>query len=134
MRTFLKILTLFIAVGAIGGAVMMWMDPTGVSWGGEPMLEILRAKMPWPDVFFRDFIPSGFTLLAVNGLPQLLAALMLFKKHPWAYRVALACGIILMLWIVLEWWVWGFNFMSNIYFVFGLVEAVAAVVSLRKLR
>ena len=30
MKTFLKILTLFIAVGAIGGAVMMWMDPTGV--------------------------------------------------------------------------------------------------------
>lgn len=51
MRTFLKILTLFIAVGAFGGAVMMWMDPTGVSWGGEPMLEILRAKMPWPDIF-----------------------------------------------------------------------------------
>ena len=45
MRTFLKILTLFIAVGAVGGAEMMWMDPTGVSWGGEPMLDLLRAKM-----------------------------------------------------------------------------------------
>ena len=29
MKTFLKILTLFIAIGAIGGAVMMWMDPSG---------------------------------------------------------------------------------------------------------
>ncbi len=132
MRTFLKILTLFIAVGAVGGAVMMWMDPTGVSWGGEPMLEILRAKMPWPEVFFRDFIPSGFALLAVNGLPQLLAALMLFKKHPWAHRVTLACGIILMLWIVLEWYVWGFVALSNIYFVLGLIEAVAAFYCIRK--
>ena len=132
MRTFLKILTLFIAVGAIGGAVMMWMDPTGVSWGGEPMLEILRAKMPWPEVFFRDFIPSGFALLAVNGLPQLLAAVMLFKKHSWAYRVTLACGIILMLWIVLEWYVWGFVALSNIYFVLGLIEAVAAFYCIRK--
>ena len=126
MRTFLKILTLFIAVGAVGGAVMMWMDPTGVSWGGEPMLEILRTKMPWPEVFFRDSIPSGFALLAVNGLPQLLATLMLFKKHPLAYQVTLACGIILMLWIVLEWYVWGFVALSNIYFVLGLIEAVAA--------
>ena len=126
MRTFLKILTLFIAVGAVGGAVMMWMDPTGVSWGGEPMLEILRTKMPWPEVFFRDFIPSGFALLAVNGLPQLLATLMLFKKHPLAYQVTLTCGIILMLWIVLEWYVWGFVALSNIYFVLGLIEAVAA--------
>lgn len=131
MRTFLKILTLFIAVGAVGGAIMMWMDPTGVSWGGEPMLDLLRTKMPWPDVFFRDFIPSGFALLAVNGLPQLLAALMLFKKHPWACLVTLACGIILMLWIVLEWYVWGFVALSNIYFVLGLIEAVAAFYCIR---
>ena len=131
MRTFLKILTLFIAVGAVGGAVMMWMDPTGVSWGGEPMLDLLRTKMPWPEVFFRDFIPSGFALLAVNGLPQLLAALMLFKKHPWACLVTLACGIILMLWIVLEWYVWGFVALSNIYFVLGLIEAVAAFYCIR---
>ena len=131
MRTFLKILTLFIAVGAVGGAVMMWMDPTGVSWGGEPMLALLREKMPWPEVLFNDFIPSGYALLAVNGLPQLLAALMLFKKHPWAYRVTLACGILLMLWIVLEWYVWGFVALSNIYFVLGLIEAVAAIYCIR---
>ena len=128
MRTFLKILTLFIAVGAIGGAVMMWVDPTGVSWGGEPMLDLLRAKMPWPEVLFKDFIPSGCALLAVNGLPQLLAALMLFKKHPRAYRVTLACGIILMLWIVLEWWIWGFVAMSNIFFLLGLAEVIAAAI------
>ncbi len=127
MKTLLKILTLFIAVGAIGGAVMMWTDPTGVSWGGEPMLDLLRAKMPWPDLLFRDFKPSGYVLLAVNGLPQLLAALMLFKKHPLAYWVVLACGIILMLWIVLEWYVWGFVALSNIFFIFGLLETAAAI-------
>ena len=132
MRTFLKILTLFIAVGAIGGAVMMWMDPSGVSWGGEPMLDLLRAKMPWPEVLFRDFIPSGFALLAVNGLPQILAALMLFKKHPWAYWACLACGIILMLWIVLEWWIWGFVALSNVYFVLGLVETIVAAICLKQ--
>ena len=132
MKTFLKILTLFIAIGAVGGAVMMWMDPTGVNWGGEPMLDILRAKMPRPDIFFKDFIPSGFALLAVNGLTQLLAALMLFKKHRLAYWACLACGIILMLWIVLEWWIWGFVALSNIYFVLGMVETVAALIMIRR--
>ena len=126
MKTFLKILTLFISIGAIGGAVMMWADPTGVSWGGEAMLDLLRAKLPWPDIFFQDFFPSGCVLLAVNGLPQLLAAVMLFKKHPLACWVTFACGIILMLWIALEWYVWGFVAISNIYFVLGLVEAVVA--------
>ena len=132
MKTFLKILTLFIAIGAFGGAMMMWMDPSGVSWGGEPMLDLLRAKMPWPDVLFRNFIPSGFVLLAVNGLTQLLAALMLFKNHRCAYWAVLICGIILMIWIALEWWIWGFVALSNIYFVLGVVEVVCAAVCLKK--
>ena len=132
MKTFLKILTLFIAIGAIGGAVMMWMDPSGVSWGGEPMLDLLRAKMPWPDVFFQNFIPSGFVLLAVNGLTQLLAALMLFKNHRWAYWAVIVCGTILMIWIALEWWIWGFVTLSNIFFVLGVVEVVCAAVCLKK--
>ena len=132
MKTFLKVLTLFIAVGAVAGAVMMWVDPTGAGWGSTPMLDLLRAKMPWPDLLFKDFIPSGFALLAVNGLPQLLAARMLFKKHPWACPAALVCGIVLMFWIVLEWWIWGFVALSNIYFVLGLIEAVVAIICIRK--
>ena len=132
MTKFLKFLTLFIGIGAVMGAAMMWIDPSGQMWGMEPLLEMLRAKMPWPNVFFKDFIPSGFVLLFLNGFTQFAAAILLFKKHPLAYWAVLACGIILMLWIVLEWWVWGFNAMSNIYFVFGLIEVVTAVISLRK--
>ena len=131
MTKFLKFLTLFIGIGAVIGAVMMWIDPSGQMWGMEPLLEMLRAKMPWPDVFFRDFIPSGFVLLFLNGITQFVAAFLLLKNHRLAPWAVLACGIILMLWIVLEWWVWGFNPMSNIFFVLGLVEAVAAVICLK---
>ena len=127
-----KILTLFIGIGAVGGAVMMWIDPMGVKWGGEPLLELLRAKMPWPDIFFRNFILSGFVLLFLNGVTQLAATYLLFKKHPLAQWSVLACGIILMLWIVLEGWVWGFNAISNLYFVLGLVETVAAIVCMKQ--
>ena len=127
-----KFLTLFIGIGAVVGAVMMWVDPTGVSWGGEPLLEMLRAKMPWPDVFFKNFVPSGFALLILNGITQIGAAVLLFKKHRLAHWAVLVCGIILMLWIVLEWWVWGFNAISNLYFVLGLVEAVAAAICMRQ--
>ena len=132
MEKLQKFMTLFIGVGAVMGAVMTWIDPSGQMWGMEPLLEMLRAKMPWPDIFFKNFIPSGFVLLFLNGFTQFGAAVLLYKKHPLAYWAVLACGIILMLWIVLEWWVWGFNAMSNIYFVFGLVETVVAVISLRK--
>ena len=131
MKTILKILTLFIGIGAIAGAVMMWIDPTGTTWGGEPLLEMLRAKMPWPDVFFKNFIPSGFVLLGLNGVTQIVAAYLLFKKHRLAQPAVLVCGIILMLWIVLEWWVWGLNALSNIYFMLGLAESVLALVNLK---
>ena len=132
MRKFLIIFTLFIAIGAVGGAIRRWVDPSGNGWGGAELLDMLRAKMPWPDIFFKDFVPSGFVLLAVNGLTQFLAALMLIKKLPQAYGVTLACGVVLMLWIVLEWWIFGFNPVSNVYFVFGLVEALAAFRALRR--
>ena len=132
MRKFLIVLTLFIAVGAVGGAIMMWVDPSGNGWGGAPMLDLLRAKMPWPDIFFRNFIPSGFVLLAVNGITQFVAAYLLFKNHRWAQWAVLACGIILMLWISLEWWIWGFNAICNTYFTFGLIEAVLAIIGLTK--
>ena len=130
MKTLEKILALFIGVGAVAGAVMMWIDPTGATWGSEPLLEMLRAKMPWSDLFFKDFIPSGLVLLGLNGITQFVAAYLLFKKHRLAQKAVLACGIILMLWIVLEWWVWGFNALSNIYFVLGLVEVAMAIKSI----
>ena len=40
--------------------------------------------------------------------------------------VVFACGIILMLWIALEWYIWGFAALSNIYFALGLLEAILA--------
>ena len=122
-----KFLTLFVGIGAVIGAVMMWIDPSGVMFGMEPLLVLLRDKMPWPDIFFRDFIPSSFVLLFLNGITQFVAAYLLFRRHPLAHWAVLACGIILMLWIVLEWWVWGFNAICNIYFVLGLIETVLAV-------
>ena len=132
MIRFLKFLTLFIAIGAVWGTAMMWIDPTGAMWGMEPILETLRAKMPWPDIFFRDFIPSGIVLLIVNGLTQFAAAYLLFRNHRFAFYAVLICGIILMLWISLEWWLWGFNAICNTYFLFGLTEALCAIICIKR--
>lgn len=132
MNNLQKFFTLFIGIGAVIGAVMMWSDPSGVRFEMDPLLVMLRDKMPWPDVFFKDFIPSGIVLLLLNGFTQFTAAYLLFRKHRLAHHAVLVCGIIMMLWIVLEWYVWGFNFMSNIFFVFGLIETVLALLSLKK--
>lgn len=44
-----KVLTLFIGTGAVIGAMMMWIDPIGMMCGCEPLLQMLRDKMPWPN-------------------------------------------------------------------------------------
>ena len=129
LRVFQIVVTLFVSIGAVIGAVMMWTDPSGQSFGMEAMLDLLRAKMPWPEVFFKDYIPSGFVLIAVNGITQLAAAILLLKKHRLAPYAVMACGMILILWIVLEWWIWGVNAMSNAFFIIGLMEVAAGLMS-----
>ena len=119
--------TIFIGVGALVGALMMWIDPSGKMWMMDPLLDILRAKLSWFEVFFQNFVPSGFVLLAVNGITQYIAAWLLFRKHRLAAPATLVCGIILMIWISLEWYIFGFYAICNVYFTFGLLESLTAL-------
>jgi len=128
----LKFWTLFIGIGAIIGALMMWTDPSGKTWGMDPLLSILQEKMPLSDIFFKNFIPSGFVLLLVNGLTQFTAFTLLVKNNRFAAYVSFACGLILMAWTALEWILFGFNFLSNIYFIFGVTEALNAYLLTKK--
>lgn len=125
----LKFWTLFVGIGAVVGALMMWIDPSGKMWGMEQLLPTLHV-LPFRDLLFRNFIFSGFVLLFVNGVTQFFAAALLFHHDKYAGAVCLLCGVILMMWIVLEWVLWGFQTLSNVYFVFGALEALTAVVKI----
>jgi len=53
LNKLLKIWTLFIGIGAVWGAIMMWIDPSGKMWGMNPLLEMMQEKMPWlPNLYF----------------------------------------------------------------------------------
>lgn len=74
--------TLFIGIGAVGGAVTMLIDPSGGLMGMDAMLPYFK-KLPFADVLFTDFVFSGIALLIVNGITNLIAAALLFaKKNP----------------------------------------------------
>ena len=73
--------------------------------------------------FFQDFIWSGIVLLLVNGVTNTVAFILLAKKHQLGALAGLASGIILMLWILVEYLIFGFNFLSNIYLAFGFLQA-----------
>lgn len=73
-RIILIFWTLFIGLGAVGGALAMLIDPTGETTGMAGLLPGLR-KLPFADVLFQDLVFSGISLLIVNGITNLIAAI-----------------------------------------------------------
>jgi len=122
IRSFSIFWSLFIGIGALLGSIMMFTDPLGKFFGMYPLLPGIQ-KLPFSEIFFQNFIFPGIALLLVNGVTNFISFFLIYSKRRYAALSVLLCGIILMLWITLEFVIWDFNFLSNIYFIFGLVQA-----------
>ena len=114
--------TLFIGLGAVGGALCMLLDPSGRILGMDAMLPYFQV-LPLADVLFQDFTFSGWALLTVNGLTNLAAALLLLRRRPLGDILGGVFGVTLMLWIGIQFYLFPLNFLSTAYFVFGLIQA-----------
>ena len=132
-RKWLIFWTLFIGIGAVVGAVSMFLDPIGGILHMEGMLPYFRA-LPFADVLFRDYLFSGFALLVVNGLTNLSAAALLLAKRRIGVLLGGIFGVTLMLWICIQFYMFPANFLSSIYFVFGICQAVTGFAAWRLLR
>lgn len=122
-RRWLLFWTLFIGLGAVAGATGMLADPTGKAMGMDAMLPYFQV-LPFAEVLFQDFIFSGFSLLIVNGLTNLTAAVLLLLKRNSGVVLGSVFGVTLTLWICIQFVIFPLNFMSTIYFVFGFCQAV----------
>ena len=122
-RKLLIFWTLFIGIGAVAGGLSMIIDPSGKTLHMDAMLPYFQV-LPFADVVFRDFLFSGFALLIVNGLTNLTAAVLLLKKRKSGVILGGIFGVTLMLWICIQFYMFPLNFMSTIYFIFGLCQAV----------
>ena len=122
LRSFSIFWSLFIGIGALWGSIMMFTDPLGKFFGLYPLLPGLQ-KLPFSDIFFQNFIFPGIALLLGNGVTNFISFFLIYKKRRYAALSVMFCGIILMLWITLQFVIWEFNFLSNTYFIFGLVQA-----------
>ena len=115
--------SLFIGIGAYLGAFMMIFEPTGKTFGMVGMLPAFQ-KLPFADIFFQNFFFPGIALLIVNGLTNTISGILIFRRNKYAALSGMFCGIILMLWISLQFYIFPFNLMSTLYFVFGILQAV----------
>ena len=121
-RRWLLFWTLFIGIGAVAGAVGMLVDPSGRALGMDAMLPYFQV-LPFAEVVFQNFTFSGWALLIVNGLTNLTAAALLLARKRAGAVLGGVFGVTLMLWICIQFYMFPLNFMSTIYFLFGLAQA-----------
>ena len=121
-RRWLLFWTLFIGIGAVVGAVGMLVDPSGRALGMDAMLPYFQV-LPFAEVVFQNFTFSGWALLIVNGLTNLTAAALLLARKRAGAVLGGVFGVTLMLWICIQFYIFPPNFMSTIYFLFGLAQA-----------
>lgn len=121
--------TLFIGIGAVGGAVAMFIDPLGKTTGMSALLPFFQV-LPFADRLFKNLIFPGIALLIVNGLTNLTAAALLFGRKKIGEILGGIFGVTLMLWITIQFVILPPNFMSSIYFVFGIAQAITGALTL----
>lgn len=122
-RRWLIFWCLFIGIGAVAGSIGMLVAPDGSALGMDEMLPYFQV-LPFADVLFQDFIFSGVSLLIVNGLTNLIAAIFLLAGKKEGILLGGIFGVTLMLWICIQFYMFPLNFMSTAYFIFGLIQAL----------
>lgn len=113
---------LFVGIGAVAGAAEMIFDPSGRSMGMDAMLPYFKV-LPFADVLFCDLFFSGMALLAVNGVPNLVAVVLMTAKKRAGVVMGGVCGVLLMLWICIQFYMFPLNFMSTAFFIIGAAQA-----------
>jgi len=120
-------LQVFIGIGAVGGGLPMIVDPSGSKLGMT--LEMLEHSP------FSTFLVPGIVLLMVNGLGNLVGATASFKRYRRAGEIAIALGIFLVAWIVIQvYWLAGFHWLHGMYLGLGILEVILGWLMRRILR
>lgn len=121
-RKWLLFWCFFIGIGAVGGSIGMLVKPDGSAMGMQPILPYFQV-LPFSKYLFQDFVFPGLSLLVVNGLSNLTAAALMLRGKKLGVWLGGWFGVTLMLWICIQFVIFPMNFMSTIYFIFGLCQA-----------
>lgn len=120
---------IFISLGAIGGAILFWANPHGDVWNMADMLPYFQV-LPFADFFFQDFVWCGVALLCVNGLTNLTASVLILRHSRWGLVLGTVFGVTLMLWILVQFYIFPLNAMDVIYFIFGILQTLTGLAAL----
>jgi hypothetical protein len=112
------------AIGAIPVGIDMMRNAEGAPLG---------LPQAWIDAtLFGSYLLPGLFLFAMNGIGQLVAAVLIVMRHPVAPWLTAVLGIGLMVWIGVQVLLMPFHPLQPIMFTIGLVEGVVALAWLRR--
>ncbi len=114
------IIQLFVGLSATVSGALLIAAPSG---------ELIQApKTMLAGSPFGNFLLPGIILFVINGLGQLVAALMTFQKKPFAGLTGAAFGLALMIWIFVQVnMIGGGHVLQYGYFFLGVLETVLSI-------
>lgn len=120
--------TLFIGIGALWGSTLMFISPDGSLLKMEELLPYFQV-LPLAKYLYQDYVFPGIALFFINGIPNLVASILLLRKRKTGIIMGGILGIVLMLWITIQFVIFPSNILSQSYFVFGLIQAVTGLMA-----
>ncbi len=116
-------LEVFLCVGAIGGGIALMLGPRG---------EILPLPLaPLRGSPFDTYLVPGLILFGVLGLGPLVAARLVWLRHPLAPIVAVGVGVALLIWVAVEIAIIGYSNEPPLQPFYILLGATITIVGLR---
>ena len=123
----LLIISLFIGINAIIGSGLMFIDKTGSLLKMNYLLIYFKV-LPLSNILFNDYLFSGICLLIINGITNIAGSIMLIKNKKISYDLEIIFGILLMLWIIIQFIILPFNLLSLTFFLLGLIQTILAYI------
>ena len=123
----LLIISLFIGINAIIGSSLMFIDKTGSLLKMNELLIYFKV-LPLNNILFNDYLFSGICLLMINGITNIVGSIMLIKNKKISYDLEIIFGILLMLWIIIQFIILPFNLLSLTFFLLGLIQTILAYI------
>ena len=122
-RIALMFWTLFIGLGALWGSMAMFLSPNGSILRMEGLLPYFSV-LPLSEYLFQNYVFPGIALLLVNCIPNLVAFYLLLKRNKKGVVLGGTLGVMLMLWITIQFSIFPSNFLSQSYFAFGIIQSI----------
>jgi hypothetical protein len=128
-RVYLMVVSVLNGFAGLVCGAMLIAQPDGHLLQMGALLPVV-ARMPLADIFFRDFFWLGVAMLVALGVPNTVAAVMLFRRHRRQYSATLVCGVLLVLWCSFE-SIYMINAAAVGYFVVGALSIAASALLMR---